>query len=126
MPGKVNFEYDPIHNIVFTDDTWEIKSIQDVDDFFALYYDYFGRLGKKIYMISHIDNLLVRGEVSDYYAEKARDITAKFLLGFARWGTNSWARMTVRTTALKANMAPQIFATRAEAIAAITAQSAKQ
>lgn len=119
MTGKVSFEFDPVRNIVFTDDEWDVATKEDVDGFFALYFDYFGKLGRKIYMISHIDNLLVHGEVSDYYAEIARQISARFVLGFARWGTNNWARMTVRTTALKAKMPVHIWSTKEEAVLAI-------
>jgi hypothetical protein len=116
MENKVSFEYDPELNIVFTDDNWDIKTENDVDDFFKEYKKYFDSLNKKVYMVSHIDNLLVHASVAEYYGETARSTVGKYLLGFARWGTNDWARMTVRTTSLKAKMATNIYASREEAI----------
>ncbi|MGB9721767.1 MAG: hypothetical protein ACPL28_09855 [bacterium] len=122
MPGKVLFEYDEILNIVFTEDHWEIQTKQDVDEFFAEYQNYFQKLGKKVYMISNIDDLLVHAEVADYYGEVAKNTVAIFLLGFARYGTKDWARMTVRTTSLKARFSPNIYSSREEAIKAIEKQ----
>ncbi len=119
MEKKVIFEYDPGLNIVFTDDNWDIKTQDDVDDFFREYKKYFDALNKKIYMVSRIDNLLVHASIAEYYGEMARATVGKYLLGFARWGTNDWARMTVRTTSLKAKMATNIYATREEAIEVI-------
>ena len=119
MSGSVEFEYDAELNIVFTEDKWEVKTREDVDAFFAEYKKFFQNLGKKVYMISNIDNLLVRARIADYYGDTARSTVGDYLLGFARWGTNDWARMTVRTTSLKAKLTPNIYNTRDEAIAAI-------
>jgi hypothetical protein len=119
MSGSVEFEYDAELNIVFTEDNWEVKTREDVDAFFAEYQKFFQRLGKKVYMISHIDNLLVRASIANYYGDTARSTVGDYLLGFARWGTNDWARMTVRTTSLKAKLIPNIYDTREQAIAAI-------
>jgi hypothetical protein len=123
MTRQTDLQYDPSKNIVFTEDTWEIKTNLDVDVFFSYYYAFFEKLGKRTYMISHIDNLLVHAEASDYYSKVARDFTLRWIIGFARWGTNSWARMTVRTTALKARMAPCIYSTREEAIRSVAIHS---
>ncbi len=122
MQGKVIFDYDEKSNIVFTEDHWEIKTKQDVDEFFAEYQRYFQKLGKKVYMISNIDDLLVHAEVAEYYGEVAKNTVSIYLLGFARYGTKDWARMTVRTTSLKAKFSPNIYSTREEAIQAIEKQ----
>lgn len=126
MPGRVLFEYDENLNIVFTEDHWEIKTKQDVDEFFAEYQKYFQKLAKKVYMVSNIDDLLVHAEVADYYGEVAKNTVAIFLLGFARYGTEDRARMTVRTTSLKAKFPPNIYPTREEAIKAIEKQKENQ
>jgi hypothetical protein len=119
MRGKVAFEYDPDLNVVFTEDDWQVETREDVEAFFADYDKYFSALGKKVYMISHIDNLLVQAQVADYFGELARAHVYKHLQGFARWGTNSWARMTVRTTSHIAKMTANIYTTREEAIQAV-------
>jgi len=119
MPGSVEFEYDAKKNIVFTEDNWEIKTREDVDAFFAEYQKFFKGLNKKVYVISHIDGLLVRAKIAGYYGETARITIGNYILGFARWGTDDWARMTVRTTSLKAKLTVNIYDTREEAIQVI-------
>lgn len=119
MAGNVIFKYDPERNIVFTEDHWEIKTREDVDAFFAEYKKFFEKLEKKVYMVSNINGLLVHAPIADYYGETARATVGQYLLGFTRWGTNDWARMTVRTTSLKAKMTPNIYDTCEEAIEAI-------
>src|SRR5512136_969087 len=104
MPGNVKFEYDSERNIVFTEDHWEIKTREDVEAFFAEYLKYFESLGKKVYMISDIDDLRVHAEIVEYYGETARSTVGQYLLGFARYGTQDLARMTVRTSSLKAKL----------------------
>ena len=119
MEQTVKFEYDEKLNIVFTEDHWEVETKDDVDQFFAEYQKYFTALGKKVYMISNIDQLLVHASIADYYGKTARSTVGHYLLGFARYGTNDWARMTVRTTSLKASMTPNIYDSREAAIEAI-------
>lgn len=119
MPGTVDFEYDETRNILFTEDQWELKTREDVNAFFEEYRKYFKKLNKKVYMVSHIDGLLVHADIAEYYGEMARTTVYEYLLGYARWGANDWARMTVRTTSLKAKMEPHIYSTREEAAHAI-------
>ncbi|KPK68857.1 hypothetical protein AMJ87_11315 [candidate division WOR_3 bacterium SM23_60] len=119
MSGTIDFEYDEARNILFTKDQWEIRTKEDVDAFFEEYRKYFEKLNKKVYMVSRIDGLLVHADIAEYYGETARRTVYKYLLGYARWGANDWARMTVRTTSLKAKMEPHIYSTREEAAHAI-------
>jgi hypothetical protein len=116
MPGTVNIEYDAERNIVFTVDKWEIRTQTDVDEFFANYAQRFTDIGKKFYMISNIDNLSIHSSVLDYYGETARRTVHHFLLGFARWGSNDLARMSIRTSSMKAHLESHIYQTRDEAI----------
>jgi len=119
MPGHVVFEYDPEKNIVFTEDHWDLKTKEDVDQFYADYKRFFEGVGMKAYMISNIDDLMVHASVAEYYGETAKATVGEYLLGFARWGTNDVSRMTVRTSSLKAKLESNIFNTREEAIAYI-------
>lgn len=119
MLGRVDFEYDETRNILFTEDQWEIRTKEDVDAFFEEYRKYFEKLNKKVHMVSHIDGLIVHADIAEYYGETARTTVYEYLLGYARWGANDWARMTVRTTSLKAKMVPHIYSTREEAAHAI-------
>ena len=119
MEKKVIFEYNQERNIVFIDDNWEIKTKEDVDEFFDEYRKFFTNFDKKVYMVAHIDGLLVHAKIAEYYGEVARRTIGNNMIGFARWGTNDWARMTLRTTSLKAKMVANIYSTKEEATVAI-------
>jgi hypothetical protein len=116
MPGTVSIEYDAERNIVFTIDKWNIETKSDVDEFFAEYIKHFEAIGKKFYMISNIDQLTVHPSVLEYYGATALRTVHHFLLGFARWGSNDLARMSIRTSSMKAHLESHIFQTREEAI----------
>jgi flavorubredoxin len=126
MEKKIIFEYDEEKNILFTEDHWELWAREDVDEFFAEYEEYFNNLGKKVYIVSNINNLLVHAKIADYYGETAKNTIAQYILGFARWGTNDRARMTVRTTSLKANIPPNIYNSKEAAVKAIEEMKKEQ
>lgn len=126
MDKKIIFDYDEEKNILFTEDHWELWAREDVDDFFSEYGEYFTNLGKKVYMVSNINNLLVHAKIANYYGETARNTVAQYILGFARWGSNDRARMTVRTTSLKANIPPNIYDSKEAAVEAIEKMKKEQ
>ena len=126
MANKVTFEYDRSSKILFVEDNWDIRSKQDVDDFFAEYSRKIADIGERFWMIAHIDNLVIHAEVAEYYGEAARKATTDLLLGLVRWGEDSIARMTLRTTAMKARMPHTIYSSRDEAVRAIEKMKAEQ
>ena len=126
MANKVTFEYDRSAKILFVEDNWDIKTKQDVDDFFAEYARQISAIGEKFWMVAHIDNLVIHAEIAEYYGEVARKATSDLLLGLTRWGEDSIARMTVRTTAMKAKMTHSIYSSRDEAVRAIEKMKAEQ
>jgi len=126
MANTVTFEYDRPSKTLFVEDNWDIKTKQDVDDFFAEYDRKIAAIGEKFWMVAHIDNLVIHAEIAEYYGEVARKATTDLLLGLVRWGDDSIARMTLRTTAMKAKMPHAIYATRDEAVRAIEKMKAEQ
>lgn len=126
MANKVTFEYDRPAKILFVEDNWDIRTKQDVDDFFAEYSRQMNALGEKFWMVAHIDNLVIHAEIAEYYGEVARKATNDLLLGLTRWGEDSIARMTLRTTAMKAKMPHAIYSTRDEAVRAIEKMKTEQ
>lgn len=121
MAIQVRFEYDARRNIVFTEDCGELASEADVDDFIRQYVTYFERLGTRAYVVSNIDQLVIQGAVAPYYGRRAKETVEAHLLGYARWGTNTWARMSVRTTSSMAKVQANIHSTREEAVRAVEA-----
>jgi hypothetical protein len=126
MANKVTFEYDRSSKILFVEDAWDITTKQDVDDFFAEYARQLSAIGEKLWMVAHIDNLIIHAEIAEYYGEVARKATSDLLLGLTRWGQDSIARMTLRTTAMKSKMPYNIYSSRDEAVRAIEKMKAEQ
>lgn len=116
MDPTVGFEYDGEKNILFTEDAGDIQTREEVDAFFDQYESYLNQLGKKVYVVANIDNLMVRSVIADYYGAQAQKRAVQHILGFARWGTNTSARLTVRTSSANANIPARIFDTREEAV----------
>jgi hypothetical protein len=125
MANHVSFDYDRSSKILFVEDEWNIATPQDVDDFFAEYARFIGTIGEKFWMIAHIDKLVIHAEVAEYYGDVARKATTERLLGLVRWGEDSAARMTLRTTAMKAKMPYTIYSSREEAVRAIEKMKAE-
>lgn len=119
MEISVQFHYDAALEILFAEDNGDLRTREDVDIFISEYVSYFRKLGRSAYVVSNIDHLLVHDQIADYYGEQAGATIAQYILGFARWGTNSWSRMTLRTTSLKAGIPTNIYLTREEAVAAV-------
>ena len=119
MGAHVHFRYDAGANLLFSEDHARLESREQVDEFVSEYATYCKTLGKKCWLVTNIDDLFVGGQVADYYAEASLQVIGRNLLGFARWATNSWARMSVRTTALKAKVTATIYFSQEEAVAAI-------
>ncbi|MBI4726495.1 hypothetical protein HY768_04610 [candidate division TA06 bacterium] len=66
----VKFEYDPVRNILFTEDEYLISSERDVDEFLFRYLKKLEEIGHRVYVISHIDGLEVHASLYDYYGKK--------------------------------------------------------
>ena len=125
MENKLIFNYDRSSQILFVEDHWEVKTAEDVDAFFSEYERYFRSLREKFWMVAHIDHLIIHAEVAEYYGQRARRATSSLVLGLARWGEDSSARMALRTTAMKSRMPSRIYSSRDEAIEAIDQMKAE-
>jgi len=117
----VKFEYDRDKNILFAEDDFEIKTVEEADLFLGLYAKKFEEIGQKVWLVASIDGLTVTGKVSGYYGEKLKSLAEQWYQGMARWGTRPESRMTVRMASLKAKYEINIYDTREQAIAAIEA-----
>jgi hypothetical protein len=125
MENKVIFNYDRASQIVFVEDHWDIKTPQDADAFFAEYEKFMRTIREKFWMVAHIDNLIIHAEVAEYYGDRSRKAVSAMLLGLARWGHDSSARMAIRTTAMKSKMPSTIYSSREEATRAIEEMKAE-
>jgi hypothetical protein len=116
---SVKFEYDAARNILFADDDYQINTEQDADDFLSLYEKKMKDIGKKVYVVAHIDNINVAAPVYQYYGNKVKSFAEKWVLGLARWGTDSLSRLTIRASSIRAKYDINIFNSREEAVKAI-------
>jgi hypothetical protein len=126
MENKVIFQYDRNRKILYVEDQWDIRTKEDVDAFFAEYDQFIKTVGEKFWMVAHIDKLAIHADAAEYYGQRARAATSELLLGLARWGEDSTARMALRTTAMKARMPYDMYSSREEAERAIERMKAEQ
>lgn len=117
--NAIRFEYDRERNILFTEDDYSIQTEQDVEDFIQLNLAKLEEIGRRVYMISRIDGLRIGAGVSENYGRRSREVFQDHILGFARYGGDPSARMTVRTASKKARLESSIYDTREEAVRAV-------
>jgi len=116
--NAIRFEYDRERNILFTEDNFSIQTEQDVEDFIRLNLAKLEEIGRRVYIISKIDGLHIGANVSELYGRRAREVFADHILGFARYGDDPSARMTLRTASKKARLESNLYVTREEAVRA--------
>jgi len=115
----VKFEYDQSKNTLFVEDDYVINSEDEVDAFLKLYADKFKEIGRKAYIIACIDGLRINSKVHEYYGRQVKKLLDGSILGFARYGRDPMARMTVRTSYRKVNYDINIYDTKDQAIEAV-------
>ncbi len=115
----VKFEYDPERNILFTEDNFSIQTEKDVEEFVRINLAKLEDIGRKVYLISKIDGLHIGANVSELYGRRSREVFESHILGFARYGDDPSARMTLRTASKKARLESNIYGSREEAVRAV-------
>lgn len=115
----VKFEYDETQNILFVEDDYVINSEDEADAFLKLYADTFKEIGRKAYIIACIDGLRINSKIHEYYGQQVKKLLDGSILGFARYGRDPLARMTVRTSSRKVNFDINIYDTKEQAIGSI-------
>ena len=121
----VKLDYDPQRNIVFTEDEYQITIGAEVDAFIDQNQRFLETIGHKVYIISKIDGLRIGPAVAEYYGKRVREVFDQYLLGFARYGHDSTARMSVRTSSHRAKLVSNIYDTKEQAIEAIERMKAE-
>ncbi|MDQ7799084.1 MAG: hypothetical protein RDU76_09125 [Candidatus Edwardsbacteria bacterium] len=115
----VKFEYDQERNILFVVDDYEINTPEEADAFLDLYSRKFKEIGRKAYIIACIDGLRINSKVHEYYGRQVKKLLDGSILGFARYGRDPMARMTVRTSSRKVNFDINIHDTKEQAVEAV-------
>jgi hypothetical protein len=116
----VKFEYDQERNILFVVDDYEINTPEEADAFLDLYSRKFKEIGRQVRLVACIDGLKINHKVQDYYGEQVKKLLDGSILGFARYGRDPMARMTVRTSSRKVNFDINIHDTKEQAIEVIS------
>jgi hypothetical protein len=117
--NRVTFTYDRNSDVVFAEDHWEIRTSKDVDEFFDEYRKFFTNMGRKFWLVAHIDDLIIHPDATTYYGEVAQKVVDKAIYGYVRWGTKSYARLSLRTSSMTVKMHHNIFSSLEEAVEAI-------
>jgi hypothetical protein len=116
MPGEVKFRYDEKRNILFTEDNFELKSEADVEEFFRLNEEECRKYPAKFHLVSNINGLRIHAKMIAAYGRKGKELQGRYILGSARYASDPFARMSIRTAYSKAGEMASIFDTQEEAL----------
>jgi hypothetical protein len=116
MPGDIKFEFDENLNVLYTEDNFELKTEQDVEEFFRLNEAECLKHGGKFYLISNVDKLKIHAPVIGLYGVRGKALVDRYLLGHARYAVDPFARMAIRTAYSKAGVKCSIFEKKDEAL----------
>lgn len=119
MPGEIKFTYDDRRNILFTEDLFEIKTEADVEEFFRLNEAECAKHPPKFYLVSDINGLRIHAKTIAAYGRKGKDLQARCIKGCARFASDPFARMSIRTAYSKAGEQASIYDTKEEALKAL-------
>jgi len=119
MPGEIKFDFDAARNILFTEDIFELRTEEDVEEFYRINDEECRRHPQKFYLISKIDNLKIHAPVIGYYGKRCRVLVEKYILGHARYATEPFARMALRTAYSMAGLQCNIYEKKEEALASL-------
>jgi len=119
MPGEVKFKFDESRNILFTEDNFEIKTEADVETFFRLNEAECSKYPSKFYLVSNINGLKIHAKTITAYGRMGKEMQARYILGCARYASDPFARMSIRTAYSKAGEQAAIYDTKEEALRAL-------
>lgn len=119
MPGEVKFRFDAQRNILFTEDNFEIKSEDDVKEFFRINEAECSKYPSKFYLVSNINGLRIHAKTIASYGRMGKEMQTRFILGSARFASDPFARMSIRTAYSKAGEMASIYDNEQQALAAL-------
>lgn len=119
MPGEVKFKFDEKRNILFTEDAFEIKSEEDVAEFFRINEEECRKYPGKFYLVSNINGLRIHAKTISSYGRRGKEMQVRYILGCARYASDPFARMSIRTAYSKAGEQASIYDTKEEALASL-------
>ena len=104
MPGEIKFTFDAARNVLFTEDNFDLRTEEDVEEFFRINDEECRKHGSKFFLVSNIDNLKIHAPVIGLYGKKGKVLVEKYLRGHARYATDPFARMSIRTAYSRAGV----------------------
>jgi len=116
LPGEIKFAFDEKRNILFTEDHFELRTERDVEEFFRLNEAESKKHPGKFFLVSDINGLRIHAAVIGLYGERGKQLTARCVLGQARYATEPFARMALRAAYSRAGVPCEIFDTKEEAL----------
>lgn len=126
MAIKIEFLYDEDKNIIFFTDIADLKTEEDVDEFIKIYNESLGKVTRRVYAVSNINELKIHPDIAEYYGEKIKPMIADYFQGHVRYATDYQARVMLRNAYLRARIPAHIYDTKEEALQAIEAMKKKE
>ena len=117
-----NMDYDAALNILYTAYPGEhLRTEAEVDVYFEKVYTKMKSLGKKVYIITNLDDFSVDPAVSTYYADGLKKLIERYVIMLYRYNVKAgMPSLTIRLASLQANTQSNIYPSREAALDALT------
>lgn len=121
IPMRERFKLDPGQNILFIDFAGlRIDSRDQVDVMSDCVREAYEGQGRRIYAIVNYEGTEIAPELIDYYGERIKELADKYGIGTVRYSSSGFTRSMLRYLGAAKDLESNIFATREEAIDAIS------
>jgi len=122
IPFDARFKYDPARNTLFLNFArFEVRSLATIEAIARKVEEICAPLGRRAHAVVNYEGFVLGREVEDAWADRVSEIVERWYDGVTRYTTSSFLRAKLGDALARRKLAPHIFETEEEAIAALPA-----
>jgi len=122
IPFDARFKYDPARNTLFLNFArFEVRSLATIEAIARKVEEICAPLGRRVHAVVNYEGFVLGREVEDAWADRVSEIVERWYDGVTRYTTSSFLRAKLGDALARRKLAPHIFETEEEAIAALPA-----
>jgi propionate CoA-transferase len=120
IPFDARFKYDPARNTLFLNFArFEVRSEATIEAIARKVEQICAPLGRRVHAVVNYEGFVLGREVEDAWADRVSEIVERWYDGVTRYTTSSFLRAKLGDALAKRKLAPHIFESEEEALAAL-------
>jgi propionate CoA-transferase len=120
IPFDARFKYDPARNTLFLNFArFEVRSLATIEAIARKVEQICAPLGRRVHAVVNYEGFVLGREVEDAWADRVSEIVERWYDGVTRYTTSSFLRAKLGDALAKRKLAPHIFESEEEALAAL-------